>query len=181
MARPKGKMFALLAVFVAIALVAATGAFTSVDAERTVAVNVSDDSDALLQLEPSGGDNGDYATESGSTVEVTLDDSSDANGAGINDNATTVITRIFNVTNQGTQDVGLNANITGTESGVDIYVLANDTDTGNNYNLSSSGPVTGVSSGGSPVSIGLKIVTDDAGSSTNFDATLTLTADEADS
>jgi len=55
--RPKGKLFALLAVFVAIGLVTASGAFTSVTAERTATVTTAGDENAnFLQFETNDAD-----------------------------------------------------------------------------------------------------------------------------
>ncbi len=82
-----------------------TGAFTSVSAERTVNVSVADDSDAFLQIQPSDGANNAYADESNGTIEFNIDDTAGVNGEGLNDDARTIIRDIFNITNQGTQDV----------------------------------------------------------------------------
>ncbi|MFB6228384.1 MAG: hypothetical protein ABEH88_07435 [Halobacteriales archaeon] len=180
MARPKGKLFALLAVFIAIALVAATGAFTSVEAERTVSVNVSDDSDALLQLEANGSSpNGAYATTDGGQLVIDLDNPSGVDGAGLNDNATTEIFHIVNVTNQGTQSVGLSADVSNSNSDVKVTLVGNHSTPTQDVNLTGSGTINGLDTG-ETASLGLVIVTDDAGSSANFNETVTLTADEAD-
>ncbi|WP_053946946.1 DUF1102 domain-containing protein [Halolamina sediminis] len=84
-----------------------TGAFTSVQADRNVAVEVADDSDAFLQLEPADGPNGEYATTSGGTLAIDLSGSNptDAGGTGVNTRAITVIERMFAIENQGTQAV----------------------------------------------------------------------------
>ena len=174
MARPKGKLFALLAVFAAIGLVAATGAFTTVQADRTVSVNVSDDSDALLGLEANdSSSNGGYVTTNNGEVVIDLDSPGVAGGgAGVNDNATTLINHTINVTNQGTQQVDLNQIGNVGQSGVDVYLIADQS-----ANLSAGDSVTlGV---GDTASLGLKIVTDSAnsGGGNSFDATVTLEAD----
>lgn len=84
-----------------------TGAFTSVQADRNVAVEVADDSDAFLQLEPADGPNGEYATTSGGTLAIDLSGSNPTNagGTGVNARAITVIERVFAIENQGTQEV----------------------------------------------------------------------------
>jgi hypothetical protein len=84
-----------------------TGAFTSVQADRNVAVEVADDSDAFLQLEPADGPNGEYATTSGGTLGIDLSGSNPTNagGTGVNARAITVIERVFAIENQGTQEV----------------------------------------------------------------------------
>lgn len=110
---PKGKFLALAAVFVAIALVTATGAFTTVSAERTATVGVEGDSSALLALTPYDGPNGNpsngnagYAQQDSNTLEINLDGYNN-DGDGLNLNAKTDIENVFNVTNQGTQTVTL--------------------------------------------------------------------------
>ena len=57
---------ALVALFLAIGLLTATGAFTSVSATRTAEVNVAGDGAALLQLQPYAGPNG-YNPSGGGT------------------------------------------------------------------------------------------------------------------
>lgn len=79
-----------------------TGAFTTVQAERTVEVETAGDGNAFLALEPiSGSDNSDeYAEITGDgLLEVTIPD--------VNLNAITHIDRVFQVINNGTQDVVL--------------------------------------------------------------------------
>jgi len=83
-----------------------TGAFTTVQAERSVNVQTAGDSDAFLALAPSDGPNGAYATTSNNTVEIILNGNADTEGGtGINQDAKTVIRNIIKVTNNGTQDV----------------------------------------------------------------------------
>jgi hypothetical protein len=98
--RPKGKLFALLAVFAAIGLVTATGAFTSVQAQRTADVNVAGDGSALLQLTS---ENAKFASVNGDTNsnagELTLTFDS------INTDAETDLGAVFNVTNNGDDTV----------------------------------------------------------------------------
>jgi len=86
-----------------------TGAFTSVEAERTVKVGVADDADALLALKPDEGPNGDYAqkTQDDALRLIFSNNGNDieGGGAGINEQAEFRADRVFTVTNQGTQDV----------------------------------------------------------------------------
>jgi hypothetical protein len=92
------------------AAVIGTGAFTSVSANRGVAVNVADDSDALLSItkDTRGGsvtaNANEYVDTSGQTVSLDITET-DSGADGINDDATTVIDDLLTVTNQGTQDV----------------------------------------------------------------------------
>lgn len=93
-----------------------TGAFTSVTAGRDVAVDVADDSDAFLQLQGATDNdgaelpNGQYVRETGGTLEIDFTgDNSDiaGSGEGFNPRANTGISRVFEVRNQGTQEVEL--------------------------------------------------------------------------
>jgi hypothetical protein len=106
------KELVLVAVFVAVVALTATGAFTSVTAERTAEVDVAGDSNAYLQLQSYDGPNGHYAKTTGGTLELDLSDSNQGtpSGAGVNPNATTTIDNVFNITNQGTQSVFVNIN-----------------------------------------------------------------------
>jgi len=83
-----------------------TGAFTSVEANRDVAVNVADDADAFLALNAEEGSNADEYVigEDDGTIELDFT-STDAGGQGINEDATTIIRELFSIENQGTQDV----------------------------------------------------------------------------
>lgn len=96
--RPKGKMIALLAIFAAIGLVVATGAFTSVSAERTVTIETAGDASANLGIAPAGGSNP-YVTAPGSGI-VSLDFTS------VNLRADTDFGAVLNLTdNTGSTDL----------------------------------------------------------------------------
>jgi len=81
-----------------------TDAFSSVSADRAIAVDVAGDAKALLALEPASGSNGAYATLDDGTLEIDL---STDDAEGVNAQATTVARDVFKVTNRGTQDVGV--------------------------------------------------------------------------
>jgi hypothetical protein len=90
-----------------------TGAFTSVEAERTVNVETAGDQNAFLQLEPAVNGNGnqypnaaEFADGTGDTLEITIGDQG-SGGTGVNLNAITHIDRVFQVTNNGTQPIVL--------------------------------------------------------------------------
>jgi hypothetical protein len=84
-----------------------TGAFTSVEADRTVDVEVATDDDAYLGLNTLDTPNSNqYAELSNGTLEIAIDDSGE-NGSGVNLNALTKFDRMFEVTNQGTQAIAL--------------------------------------------------------------------------
>lgn len=91
-----------------------TGAFSSVQAERDVAVTVADDASAYLGIRPGDGPNGDYVDETdGDALAVSLTEDNDnvgsgiAGGEGLNANAITGIADLFAVRNQGTQEIAL--------------------------------------------------------------------------
>lgn len=77
-----------------------TGAFSNVQAERTVTVSTAGDRSGILGLEPiPDSDNGRYATIIDGTLEVTIPD--------VNPDAISRYHRVFQVTNNGTQAVVL--------------------------------------------------------------------------
>jgi hypothetical protein len=85
-----------------------TGAFTTVEAERTVTVETAGDADAFLGITPfPDSANADYVTapEDG-TVEIDITGES-TSGKGVNENAITAIDRLLEVTNNGTQEVAV--------------------------------------------------------------------------
>ena len=134
--RSKGKLLALVVIFVAVALITGTGAFSTVEAERTADVNVAGDSDALLELK--AGDSGLIRSSNGE-VEITLAGNDDASG--VNTNAVTTVneSRFLNITNNGNQD-GVEINISYTTgSNVEVYFVvgSGDIDSGSSNDLSS--------------------------------------------
>jgi hypothetical protein len=119
--RPKGKLFALFAVFAAIGLVTASGAFTTVQADRTAEVNVAGDAGALVAIEPHTSNNGDaYAENESGQVELSLigEFDNDQDPAGINQDALTNVNFVINITNQGSQTANVSIERTGTNAGV---------------------------------------------------------------
>jgi len=110
MKQPKGKLLALLAVFVALVLVAASGAFTSVQAERTAQVDVASDADAFLKLAANTSNNNGIAYASNNAGandnQLSINLTSTMNGgSGVNANAATTADHVFIIQNQGTQPV----------------------------------------------------------------------------
>lgn len=89
------------------AIVTGTGAFTSVEANRDLSVQVADDSNALLRMAGAGEGNDEYVTTNGGELGINLtgDNPTAAGGQGVNANATTVIADLFEIQNQGTQAV----------------------------------------------------------------------------
>jgi hypothetical protein len=102
---PKGKLLALLMVFTAVGGLAATGAFTTVEAERTADMNVEGDAGALLAIQPTN--------ETTETEFLTEDDTTDSEfqinleEAQLNTNATTTQEDFFNITNNGENTVAV--------------------------------------------------------------------------
>ena len=102
-----------------------SGAFSSVQADRDVTVNVAGDGAALLALEPAEGPNGDYASIEDGTLALNFDGSADGvDGQGFNAEATTRVDEVFTITNQGTQKVGVYIEEFETIDNVDIAFLA---------------------------------------------------------
>ena len=102
---PKGKLLALLMVFTAVGGLAATGAFTTVEAERTADMNVEGDAGALLAIQPTNTtDDTEFLTEDDTTdseFQINLEE------AQLNTNATTTQEDFFNITNNGENTVAV--------------------------------------------------------------------------
>jgi hypothetical protein len=103
---PKGKLLALLLVFTAVGGLAATGAFTTVEAERTATVNVDGDADALLAIEPKNTDTNDFVNQGEGTGDSELQiDLSGGDANSLNTNAATNEENIITITNNGENTV----------------------------------------------------------------------------
>jgi len=87
----------------------ASGAFTSVEAERTVELDTSDDSSAILSFEPNNpssfADNNIVGSEDNSGSTLIKIEQSD-----LNENAVTRFDETLKVTNNGEKNVGLSVN-----------------------------------------------------------------------
>ena len=103
-----------------------TGAFTSVEAERTATVAIADEDEALLALESTDDPNNAFVqTDTESRNRIRLDFNNvvdDANGPGTN--SVYEFDRVFQVSNQGAQDLFLQAEFEDTEDldAVGFYV-----------------------------------------------------------
>jgi hypothetical protein len=86
-----------------------TGAFTSVEADRSVEVEVANDADALLAIVPSDEPNGAFVTGADAgAARLDLSPSNDAvPGEGVNDDAVTELDDVFRLVNRGTRPVGV--------------------------------------------------------------------------
>jgi Protein of unknown function (DUF1102). len=127
---PNGKLLALVLAFVAVGGLVATGAFTSVEAERTADVSVGGDQSALLGLDPidssSFVQNGDTSSD---TFEINLGSKQ------VNTNATTDAGPIVNVTNNGQNTVELFISVSGGEissDDVNVSFYTNDSNANTN-------------------------------------------------
>ena len=130
-------------------VIGGTGAFTSVEADRSVSVSTAGDAGAALQILPAINDNGsvtqnaqEYTNADGpesfgtdSTLSISLS-STDTNGnsAGLNVGATTRIEGLFRVNNNGTDPVDLEFEMSNTDGDLsDIGTVRILIDDGNGY------------------------------------------------
>ncbi len=124
---PNGKLLALVLAFAAVGGLVATGAFTSVEADRTAGVQVDGDANALLSLEPTNNTVGENATnnfvtsDTGSS-QLAIDLSNDA----LNANATTDAGAIINVTNSGDETASLSVVPQEVSNNVEVEFYAAD-------------------------------------------------------
>ena len=101
-----------------------TGAFTTVEAERTVNVQTAGDASAFLGLTPAR-DGDEFVSETDGTIQIDLD-GTDADADGLNQNAKTTFRNLVTVSNNGTQEVN-SLTLTMAVSGGSGNVNANDT------------------------------------------------------
>jgi hypothetical protein len=99
----------LLALGLVTGAIYATGAFTSLTAQRDANVAVTGDASAYLSLKPASGPNGEYARYEHGQLQVVLGETTTekGTGSGVNVNAVTTVNNVFTITNQGSQTVGL--------------------------------------------------------------------------
>lgn len=94
----KGRLFGLVVIAVAITMVTATGAFSTVTADRNADVVTETDGGAYVGMAPHSGPNGGYAGYD-ANGELTVDIES------VNPDSQTHINNVFNITNQGEENV----------------------------------------------------------------------------
>ena len=175
----KGKLFGLLAVFAAVGLVTASGAFTTVSAERTATVNVAGDESALLALEPTDGPNGGgtgddgYARIQNGELEINLA-GYNTSASGVNPNATTDVDSVFRITNQGTQEVNVTISDSGDNPGAVTFY--NGTEAALPGGIESNGVILAP---GESVVVSIEVDTNTAGVSANDNLVdgITITAE----
>lgn len=118
----------MIVLFAAVGVVTTTGAFSTVEADRTADVNVVGDSNALLGLE--AGSSGLIQSTNGE-VEITLDGNN--NAGGVNANAITSVdeSEFLNITNNGGNPVEINIGYTN-GTGVDVHFVVSEDDVDDN-------------------------------------------------
>jgi hypothetical protein len=137
---PKGKLLALLLAFTAVGGLAATGAFTTVQAERTAEVNVDGDANALLQITPvPDPDNSDFISENNTgseTFQISLDDN-------VNARASTSAEDLVNITNNGEEPVDVwiatEGGIQATNDTINTTFYIDDSNVGSSAQLAKDG------------------------------------------
>lgn len=114
-----------------------SGAFSSVSAERGITVNVADDTDAFLRLAPcTGSPNGDYVDNTNGLLTIDLsagNEDDPPGGNGVNPEALSVFHNVFEIGNQGTQDVCVDFE-------VDIPPIPNEADVPDRYEFGPGDP-----------------------------------------
>jgi len=137
-------------------VIGGSGAFTSVEADRTVNISTTGDGSAALALAaaPDSDNATEYVSTSNGQIQLDLDGTS-AGASGINQNAKTTIDNLVQITNNGSQALtSLNVEITNSGdnniSGIFTFTKGSDGDTtlGNNVDLTES---NGLGSGSSVV------------------------------
>jgi len=145
-----------------------SGAFSSVEATRSVKINTSGDSDALLSFEPNNPNNANNAnknkiisteTESGTSVIKIKQES-------LNEKATTTFNNALKITNDGNKNVGVSVNASETTYSNSTSGLVGDALDIQDTSRGNGSIVDGTSDGGNAVnldsssSITLSIVVD---------------------
>ena len=98
-----------------------SGAFTSVSAQRDVTVQVADDSDALLSLQPGTGPNAEaFTTVSDGLVGLDFSETA-GGGSGLGTDSTYQFDGLLSVRNRGTQRVYVYARVSGGVSNDELY------------------------------------------------------------
>lgn len=122
-----------------------TGAFSQVEADRTLDIELADDANALLTIAPNNdataasggvasfdgpgnlneypGSTGEYLNTSNGTVSIDVTDANITDAAGVNREAITRFIDLIRVENNGTQDVGVRVDA---PTGVDILGFLDD-------------------------------------------------------
>lgn len=160
-----------------------SGAFTSVEADRSVDVEVAGDSSSYLALSRVTGSKNSqkYVSKSNGEISFNFSDSNGSvDGTGFNPDATTQIDSLLNVSNQGTQNVNFWINISSLSTGSADVTFSTDGDISSSqlaYDGSNSGSVTEVTlSPGDSITLDLKVDTTGQGIASTSD-TITFVAE----
>jgi hypothetical protein len=179
--RPKGKLLGLVVMFAAVGLITASGAFTTVEADRTADVTTAGDSSALVGIAPAS-ENGDYLKDDNTDGEYEFDianpSGQQVSDAGVNMNATTYINGTINITNNGANNVDVYLEASGQNS---QYVSFYDNSTGQNITGAAAGDAAGVTPG---TNVTVSVIVDTppgqtVGSDTELIDTITIVAEDA--
>ncbi|QZA88495.1 hypothetical protein K0C01_12050 [Salinarchaeum sp. IM2453] len=136
---------------------AGTGAFTSVEAERQLTVEVAGDRDALLRLVPNEDEGPAYSSISDGKIQFDINDviGDPADSRGPGSNSVYVLEDVFFVENQGTQTVYLEGDFDNVDiDGID-FILGDN----RNEPLDGEEAVGKIEIGEGEVPIGIKIDT----------------------
>ncbi|MCU4752675.1 hypothetical protein OB919_11930 [Halobacteria archaeon AArc-curdl1] len=107
-----------------------SGAFSSVDAQRSISINVADDSIAYLAIEVL---NDDIASVSDDVLQLTVDEQlSETGGKGVGVDSEYKFRNVFSVTNQGTNPVVLYGDEDGNTEPY-VQLLSGDTELTKSY------------------------------------------------
>ena len=135
-------------------VIGGSGAFTSVEAERTVNVSTEGDASAALSLAAAGTDNSDdYVTTPNNQIQLNLSGTQggSADSSGLNQDAITKIASLITVTNNGSQDLsGLKLHLETDSDDIDESVAFGFTTGGGANEFDNDKDVTG----GSGLSVG---------------------------
>lgn len=166
-----------------------TGAFTQVEAQRTVTVETAGDAAALLSLTPADGDedSGFAQIDDDGLLFIAFDTD---NGDGLNLQARTRFDELVDVANNGTQDVDqliIDLEESDDPSDAESQLIDDDRISvivdGENEDLGQNVLEDPLTSGGDPVTFGLEIDligADEFDDETEFDLTLVIEANAAD-
>jgi hypothetical protein len=149
-----------------------TGAFTSVEADRSIAIETAGDANAFLSFEKATDGSGNVYPNAQEYVEITGDNtlsldftqSDDTAGAasGINKNAKSIFDNLFDIQNNGTQDVVLSveSDLIASQGGfLGIYAENSQGDSSDNTGLSdaSTSQTTTLAPGEAATNIGIYV------------------------
>lgn len=152
-----------------------TGAFTSVEADRSVSVNVASEDQAYLALDPNtGSDNEDFSTAPGSGNELELDFNGPGGVTGDGPGLDSVykFDSVFQVKNQGTQKVYVSVSSLSLDGGnvsIEFYAGSDSSTPLDSNDLE-------LDTGDTPAEIGVKIDINENASIDSFSGDTTVSA-----